>query len=86
MAILFETGGEKYCDKVITVVAPTSLRLERVMKRDKVSEEAVLARMNNQWTDEQRVLKSDFVIENVDFKKTYEQVSIIHQKIINSLQ
>lgn len=84
VAILFETGGEKYCDKVITVVAPASLRLQRVMKRDNATEEAVLARMNNQWTDEQRILKSDFVIENIDFEQTKQEVDEI-LKVLNNL-
>ena len=84
VAILFETGGEKYCDKVITVVAPTSLRLQRVIKRDNATEEAVLARMNNQWTDEQRILKSDFVIENIDFEQTRQEVDEI-LKVLNNL-
>ncbi len=83
VAILFETGGEKYCDKVITVVAPTSLRLERVMKRDNTKEEAVIARMNNQWTDEQRILKSDFVIENIDFEQTKLRVEEILKVLKN---
>lgn len=84
VAILFETGGEKYCDKVITVVAPASLRLQRVIKRDNATEEAVLARMNNQWTDEQRILKSDFVIENIDFEQTKQEVDEI-LKVLNNL-
>lgn len=83
VAILFETGGEKYCDKVITVVAPTSLRLERVMKRDNTKEEAVIARMNNQWTDEQRILKSDFVIENIDFEETKLRVEEVLKVLKN---
>ena len=83
VAILFETGGEKYCDKVITVVAPTSLRLERVMKRDNTKEEAVISRMNNQWTDEQRILKSDFVIENIDFEQTKLRVEEVLKVLKN---
>ena len=83
VAILFETGGEKYCDKVITVVAPTQLRLERVMKRDNTKEEAVIARMNNQWTDEQRILKSDFVIENIDFEETKLRVEEVLKVLKN---
>ncbi len=40
-AILFETGGNKQCDKVITVVAPQELRIQRVKERDKVTRSAV---------------------------------------------
>lgn len=62
-AILFENGGFKAFDKMILVKAPRDMRIQRVMKRDDVSEKAVLERMNNQWDDERKVLLSDFLIE-----------------------
>ena len=37
VAILFETGGNKECDKVILITAPVSLRVERAMKRDNLT-------------------------------------------------
>ncbi len=63
-AILFESGSYKDCDAVISVVADEKIRIERVMKRDDISEEQIRQRMNNQWTDEQRIKLSDYVIEN----------------------
>ncbi|MFM2369418.1 MAG: hypothetical protein RL619_1724, partial [Bacteroidota bacterium] len=36
----------------------------RVIERDKTTRELVLKRINAQWTDEQRISKSDFIIEN----------------------
>jgi dephospho-CoA kinase len=65
-AILFESGSYKNCDKIITVTAPIELRIERVVKRDKTTPEQVLSRINAQWNDEQRISKSDFVIENIN--------------------
>lgn len=63
-AILFESGGHTRMDKIITVTAPIELRIKRVMERNKISREAVLERMSHQWTDEERIAKSDFVIVN----------------------
>lgn len=63
-AILFESGSYKDCDAVISVIAHEKIRIERVMKRDKISERQIRQRMNNQWTDEQRIKLSDYVIEN----------------------
>jgi dephospho-CoA kinase len=63
-AILFESGSYKNCDKIITVTAPIVSRIQRVVKRDKTTPEQVLSRINAQWNDEQRISKSDFVIEN----------------------
>lgn len=65
-AILFESGSYKNCDLIITVTAPMESRIERVIQRDKTTSEKVLKRMNMQWNDEQRISKSDFVIENVN--------------------
>lgn len=63
-AILFESGSYKDCDIIITVIAPFELRIQRVMQRDKTTRENVLRRVNMQWNDDQRIEKSDFVIEN----------------------
>lgn len=47
-AILFETGLDRLVDKIIEVTAPLAVRMERVCRRDGVSEEAVMARMRAQ--------------------------------------
>lgn len=73
-AILFESGGDQKCDKIITVTAPEAIRIERVIGRDTTTKEQVLQRMNSQWTDAQRIAKSDFVIENIDFNMTKSQI------------
>ncbi|MFV8341928.1 dephospho-CoA kinase [Flavobacterium sp. XS2P39] len=73
-AILFESGGYKRCDLIITVTAPIESRVERVMKRDETTRELVLKRINAQWTDEQRISKSDFVIENTSIEKAKTEV------------
>lgn len=62
-AILFESN-DKSCDFVWSVITDKAERIERVIKRDKVNEDQVLARMNNQFTDEQRISLSDAVIDN----------------------
>ena len=76
-AILFESGNYANCDYIITVAAPIDTRIERVMKRDKTTRELILKRMEAQWTDEQRISKSDFVIENEDLKKAKQKVEEI---------
>ena len=65
-AILFESGHYKDFDYVITVTAPHESRIARVLKRDKTSKEEIVSRIKAQWTDEERIVKSDFQIENSD--------------------
>ena len=76
-AILFESGSYKDCDKIITVTAPLETRIERVIQRDKTSRENVLKRIKMQWTDDQRLGKSDFVIENIYPEITKSEVARI---------
>lgn len=53
-AILFETGAYRNFDATILVYAPEELRLKRVLKRDIITKEEVLARMNNQMNDNEK--------------------------------
>jgi dephospho-CoA kinase len=82
-AILFESGSYKDCDAIITVTAPIETRLQRVMERDKTNKEAVLKRMQSQWTDEQRIVKSDYIIHNISVKETYKETDKIIKLLIN---
>ena len=82
-AILFESGSNNYCDAVITITSPLKTRLQRVMKRDKTDRESVLKRMQNQWTDQQRIAKSDYVIHNVSIEATKKQVDEILKLLKN---
>lgn len=81
-AIMFESGASKNMDKVITVVAPVDLRIYRTMKRDHVSEEQVLQRINNQMSDEEKIKRSDFVIYNDEDKMVIPQVLSINAQLL----
>lgn len=63
-ALLFETGSYKNLDKTILVHAPEEERILRVMKRDQSSKEQVLARINNQLSDLEKMEHADFIINN----------------------
>ena len=53
------------------------------MSRDKTSKEAILNRINNQWTDEMRIAKSDYIIENISLEIAKQQADKIFQKLSN---
>jgi dephospho-CoA kinase len=76
-AILFESGNYKNCDFIITVTAPVEVRIQRVIQRDKTTREQVVSRINAQWNDEQRISKSDFVLENTDARTTKIEIDRI---------
>jgi dephospho-CoA kinase len=81
-AVLIESGSYKDCDAVITICAPIETRIERVIQRDATTREKVQQRINNQLSDEQRIAKSQYVINNEDFEQTKLQID----KILNSLK
>tara|TARA_R110002050_G_scaffold74772_5_gene160231 strand:+ start:44004 stop:44591 length:588 start_codon:yes stop_codon:yes gene_type:complete len=86
VAILFENEGYKQCDFVITVTAPEHLKIKRLLQRDSTTRSKIKAIMNNQWTDEEKVKRSHFVIENILLEKTKKQVLEVHKQILKSLQ
>ncbi len=80
-AILFENGGYQKCDYMIVVVAPLPTRIQRVMKRDKISEDEVLARIKNQWTDARKISFADAVIENGTLDNLKKRVLRLHDHL-----
>ena len=81
-AILFENGAYRGFDKMILVTAPRELRIRRVMDRDSVQRESVVARMDNQWETSRKIPLADYVIENTDLEKTRLQVGRIHLELL----
>ena len=63
-AILFESGANVLVDKVIVVIAPKEIRLQRVMERDGISREQALQWMNRQLPQQEVIRKADFVLIN----------------------
>lgn len=83
---LFESGAEKGCDFIVSVIADKGERLRRILSRDSISEEEALRRIGVQFDDEFYTVKSDYVIINnepgkacekamafIDFLKNYKQ-------------
>ena len=81
-AILFESGGSKFVDRVATVVAPVEQRIERVIQRNKLSREQVMERMKNQMDDETRIKLSDYVINNSENDMIITAILEIHKDIL----
>lgn len=83
-AVLFESGFDKYVDKIITVIAPIDIRINRVSKRDNLSPQQIEARINSQISDEERSKLSDFVVVNDNYESIINQTNIIIKKITQS--
>ncbi len=59
---LYESGGEVLCDRVIAVVAPEQVRLERIMERDGLTEEEARLRIHAQHDSSYYTEKADYLI------------------------
>lgn len=82
-ALIFESGSQKDLDKVIGVFAPTPLRILRAMKRDTISREEVLARMNKQIDEEIKMRLCDYVITNNEQEMVIPQVLKLHELFLS---
>jgi len=82
-ALMMETGHTHLFDKVILVTAPLSLRIERVMSRDGVDRNAVLKRIEKQWSDEKKRDLADIIIENIDKEETLNKVRLLWDNKFN---
>ncbi|RKR13382.1 dephospho-CoA kinase [Maribacter vaceletii] len=81
-ALLYENNASSLYDAVILVTAPEEVRVERVLHRDATNKEAILARINNQLSDKEKIAKANFVIENIDIKDTEEKVEALHKSLL----
>lgn len=82
-AIIFEIGSQDFYDKIILVTAPENVRIERIRERSpEISVKEVKARMQNQWMDSEKMKVSDYVIENLDLKKTQAAVVQVHRTLL----
>ena len=73
-AILYESGASTQTDKVVMVYAPKQLRLQRVLKRDPLTPEEVITRMERQWPETQKLLRADRWIINDGYHMLIPQV------------
>jgi dephospho-CoA kinase len=68
-------------DKILTISSPLNVRIERVKLRDGGTDEEIKARLNNQWTDEQREVRADFVIVSDNKTALLPQVENVYVKL-----
>ncbi|MCL7986461.1 dephospho-CoA kinase [Sphingobacterium sp. lm-10] len=82
-ALLFESGSYKNLDFTIMVTADEAIRIQRVMERDKVTEQQARARMEKQWPDRDKMPLADAIILNDGVESLISQVMALHERLIN---
>lgn len=81
-ALLFESGSYQANDYNILVFAPAEERIRRVMTRDGVSREQVLARMDKQMPEDEKMKRADFIIYNDGSRALIPQVLELHERFL----
>ncbi|MBR3268724.1 MAG: aminopeptidase [Oscillospiraceae bacterium] len=61
---LFESGIDRFCNKIISVIADRSVRKNRILKRDSLTDEQAEQRINAQHSEAFFRTHSDAVLEN----------------------
>jgi dephospho-CoA kinase len=80
-ALMFESDSYKQLDEVIVVTAPEGLRIKRTMNRDGISKNAVLSRMNNQLSQEEKLARGQHEIRNNELELLIPQVISLHHQL-----
>jgi dephospho-CoA kinase len=83
-ALLFETGRHKDFSHILLVVAPDPLRMERLKKRDQLTNTEALKIMAAQMPQETKIPLATWVLENNSSPKELEQkLSVILHNILS---
>ncbi len=80
--LLFEAGLDRECDRTVVVIAPPGVRIQRIVRRDKISREEAERRIAAQIPDEELRRRADCVLQNDgDLEQLKKQVEDFLNKI-----
>ncbi len=80
-AAIIESGFAEKCKPLIVVTAPEAVRKERIIKRDDLTEEDAMARINGQKDDRFYIEKGDIIIKNYPPHNLEEQLRSLEKEI-----
>jgi dephospho-CoA kinase len=81
-AILIETGSYRRFDKIVLAVCPDELQIERAMKRDGLSREEALQRLQRQMPLEEKRKFAGYIIDTSGPKEqTLAQVRRLYEEL-----
>ena len=79
-AILYEAGLQERLDRVVAVLAPAALRLERAVRRDGADAEAIRRRMAAQADDDTLAARAEYSIVNIREEELAADVAQLDQR------
>lgn len=85
-AILIESGAWRAMNRIVTVTAPLSVRLRRIMQRDGLPREAALRRIEAQLDEATRERYAQFTIRADDQQLVIPQVLALHTALCHEAE
>ncbi len=85
-ALVFENNSQDFYDKIILVVAPKAYRIQRVARRDGISEQQIKNRLRNQLEDREKIPLAHYVIDNTELLETQKKVKKVHTTLLGFSQ
>jgi dephospho-CoA kinase len=83
-ALMVESGGYRYYDRLVVVVCDPALQLARIVSRDGLSIEDAKARMAAQMPVQEKVKVADYTIDTSGtFVETRAQIEAIYQDLLS---
>lgn len=82
-ALIYESGLDQHLDYVMVVTVHYGLRMQRALKKGKLTREEIQKRMDLQLPEESKVKMADFVIDNNGTEEQLkEQVDKVYQQLV----
>ena len=85
-AIMFESGADRYVDRVIVVTAPEEVRIGRIMRRDGITREQALQWMARQWPQEKVRQLANYEIVNNGQQDIEQQIDDIIRSLARNIE
>lgn len=81
-ALLFESKLDESCDIILGIIADETQKIERICKRDNITEEMAKKRIAVQIPNKELLKKADYVIKNTgDIQILEKDITILYGKI-----
>ena len=82
-ALMIESGGYRRFEKLIVVWCEPEIQFERLIKRDRMSEEEAKRRIASQMPQEEKKKYADFLIDTSGgFDATRERCGQVHSELL----
>lgn len=73
--LMYESGFDKLCDKIICVYVSKETQITRLMARDNIDRELAIKKIDSQMNVKEKMEKSDYLLEScLDFNDTIKNI------------